>query len=449
MVTRTEELTLYEQLQVHPSAPLDLITAVYWRLVGRIQTARGSGRSSDAEAGLYHLTRAYEALAHPNGRAAYDRSIGVEARPLVPDFPFLRRRVLLSGLLNGRGGPPQGGDSTVDYYEILRLDPRADQTVVAEASSVMRNHYLRLVREERARDRLVALLEEAHAVLSDPARRQQYDKKRRMKWVQNGNGESKLTTRAVTDGGSRPARPQRPAVRRPNGQLVPEMGTEPEREVAAELGVPEPPASRLENSAAAAEPAQTGSPARVHEEKVEYKSPDDDEASTDPGEYGSGLVQGIATMSGQLLGKASEQIKLALNGPAHLTDEELEAAERALMERIAASPAPVSEEPSGRDRGTRVLAKLVVTEGESRGQSFDVLEDSCTVGSDERCDVRLAGLAEEQVRLLYRDGSFVLYRLAEDPETRIHGDVVDWAVLEDGDVVELGAVKVRFESLAG
>ena len=72
----------YEILQVHPAAPLDLVTAAYWRLADRLQADRGS--DSQAAAALHRLTKAYQTLADPNSRAAYDPSIGLPSQPSYP-----------------------------------------------------------------------------------------------------------------------------------------------------------------------------------------------------------------------------------------------------------------------------------------------------------------------------------------------------------------------------
>ena len=48
--TRTSRASIYALLQVHPAAPLELITAVYWRLVGR------AGVSSLGAVSYTHLT---------------------------------------------------------------------------------------------------------------------------------------------------------------------------------------------------------------------------------------------------------------------------------------------------------------------------------------------------------------------------------------------------------
>src|SRR5439155_10612314 len=71
--------THYQILQVHPAAPLDLITAAYWRLVGQAQTAVPDKAS---EVAVYHLTRSYQVLADSHSRAEYDVFLGIPSDQL-------------------------------------------------------------------------------------------------------------------------------------------------------------------------------------------------------------------------------------------------------------------------------------------------------------------------------------------------------------------------------
>src|SRR5436309_2203838 len=82
--TRTRRASIYALLQVHPAAPLELITAVYWRLVGRA----GVSSRGDAVAGsrVRRLERAYQVLSDPEKRAAYDSAMNIPANPPIPSL---------------------------------------------------------------------------------------------------------------------------------------------------------------------------------------------------------------------------------------------------------------------------------------------------------------------------------------------------------------------------
>src|SRR5438093_13694424 len=80
--TRTSRASIYALLQVHPAAPLELITAVYWRLVGRA----GVSSRGDAVAGSRGRLAgsAYEVLWDPEMRAADDRCMNMPGNPPSP-----------------------------------------------------------------------------------------------------------------------------------------------------------------------------------------------------------------------------------------------------------------------------------------------------------------------------------------------------------------------------
>jgi curved DNA-binding protein CbpA len=154
--------TAYEVLGVHPSAPSDLISACYWEHTRHL---REPGDGERPNASLHALTRAYELVSDPRGRAAYDVDIGHNETPLVSRH-VPRRRSLVSRIV--RRGPTW----SVDPHEILGLHPSAPQAVVPEAYRQMRNVYLR-VPPGHKRATLLTMLEEAYSILKDPARRAQ------------------------------------------------------------------------------------------------------------------------------------------------------------------------------------------------------------------------------------------------------------------------------------
>jgi len=71
----------------------------------------------------------------------------------------------------------------IDYYELLQVDPRASDEVIHKAYRVLaaRYHPDAAGRGDESRMRL---LNEAYYVLSDPARRAQYDRRRAIGLVQ-------------------------------------------------------------------------------------------------------------------------------------------------------------------------------------------------------------------------------------------------------------------------
>ena len=172
----------YEVLQVHPAAPLELITGAYWWLINREQEARSAGRSIDAA--LHHLTKAYQTLADPTLRRSHDVSLGL---PPVAPFPAVPQRLQepprRQGLIARRAADREPEDASVDYYEVLRVHPRAEPPILALARVVVGNYYMRQVRFGEASAGLLELLEEAYAVMSDP------DGRRKSDAAKEGQGE--------------------------------------------------------------------------------------------------------------------------------------------------------------------------------------------------------------------------------------------------------------------
>ena len=158
----------YELLQVHPAAPLELITGAYWWLINRQQAARSADYATDVS--LHQLTKAYQTLADPTLRRSHDASLGL---PPPAPFPALPQRLRepsrrRRSLISRRARDPEPEDVSVDYYEVLRVHPQAEPPILALARAVIRDHYLRQVHFGEASAGLLELLEEAYAALSDP-----------------------------------------------------------------------------------------------------------------------------------------------------------------------------------------------------------------------------------------------------------------------------------------
>ncbi len=423
--TKDNTVTFYEILQVHPAAPPDLITAAYWSLTGHVQSSRAE--DGLAQRALYHLTRSYETLSKSESRMNYDLGIGLRSQPVAPGLP---RRSTASGLarLLPFRREPAAGDVSVDYYEIMRVDPGAHASVVREAYGVIRNVYLRLVSRGHARPELLDWLEEARAVLSDPARREQYDTRR-------GGSDAPAATPAVNgakhsvvvrEAPRAAARPDAPVADASAAALAPP-------ELARQDTVPAITSEAPEARGAEASPVPTIS------SKIQA-APETRQTPLKPAEKtGEGIVSALAQ-------KATLRLRQALNVQPPAPELEIDVDEEAvLIDRLATAPRNALAPGEESSDGAHVLARLTLVDGPGLGSSFEVGSVPFTLGGDDGCDVSLPGLASHQARLLHRNGQFVLYNLADEPATRIHGDAVAWAVLEDGDSVEVGPYKLRFE----
>ena len=122
--------------------------------------------------------------------------------------------------------------------------------------------------------------------------------------------------------------------------------------------------------------------------------------------------------------------------------------EEALLERLSQMPeATDPADPEPRSMRTGPLARLTLIGGPGLGREFEVEAVPFTLGEDAGCDIALPGLAAQQARLLHQNGHFILYSLSDEPGTSIHGESVNWAVLQHGDSFEIGPYQMRFDSV--
>jgi len=160
---------MYALLQVHPAAPLELITAVYWRLVGRAGvSSRGKGAAGSR---VRQLERAYQVLSDPEKRAAYDSAMKIPANPPIPGLEAGGATSTQVDVVDDEAG-------TIDYYEILRVDPSAELPVIEAAYPVMRELYQAVVHAGDGTPRLLELLDRAFSTLRNPSSRRLYDAQR-------------------------------------------------------------------------------------------------------------------------------------------------------------------------------------------------------------------------------------------------------------------------------
>ena len=394
----------YEVLQVHPAAPLELITSAYWWLANREQAARSAGYAT--EVALHHLTKAYQTLADPALRRSHDASLGL--RPLAA-FPVVPRRLRerprrRRGLIARRAADPEPDNVSVDYYEVLRVHPQAEPPILALARAVVGNYYLRLVRFGEASAGLLELLEEAYAAVSDPDGRPKIDAAKEGQGDPGVQPPSQTSPPAVEEA-SPDRRSTTPPVRRGKKALA--QFTEAARGVA-------------ETIAARGSGRRNGT------------GPEEEAAILDR------LSRIRETASGQAP---------AAHGPARPSGTGAEEEEAAILDRLsrvreAASPPAPAAVSSGR---APALARLVVTGGPRTGSEFALNGTPLTLGAAKKCDVVLAGAAARQAWIWASDGQFVVLSLAAEPEMLIGGRPLVQATLQDGDLLTIGPHRIRFD----
>ena len=424
--------TLYQILHVHPRAPLDLITGAYWRLTGKVQTMRGASHA--AEMALYHLTRAYETLADHSARKAYDQSAGLSEEPVLPKLPPPPKRRRFFALAENE---PPAEEVSVDYYEVLRLDPEADTVIVPEAFAVMRNYYLRIAAQQEARWELLDILEEARSVIADPELRRLYDQERANR-TQGVPAKGTGAEAEEADTAPKPKRATKPAAK--GGRKVKTKPSTAEKQAPAPANGASAEGGRKATVKNGAQPAP-GTAAGPATEAPATPEEVQQDAEVEE-EWGAvRIARLVAEISTDMVAGASQRVKQALDDRTEIEPIRAEEAEAALLTRFPAAPYPLSPTSYGMNSE----AILSIIDGPETGRKFEVARTSFTIGCAEYCDVTLPGLAPDQLRLQFSNGSFALYSLTEFPEVYVHGECVDWAVLANGDSIEVGPYTLLFE----
>ena len=400
----------YEVLQVHPAAPLELITGAYWWLINRQQAARSADYATDVS--LHQLTKAYQTLADPTLRRSHDASLGL---PPPAPFPALPQRLRepsrrRRSLISRRARDPEPEDVSVDYYEVLRVHPQAEPPILALARAVIRDHYLRQVHFGEASAGLLELLEEAYAALSDPDGRPK------------GNAEEGHGNRGTQPTG----RTSRGAVERasPGRQST----TAPERGKPALARFREAAREVVEAIAARVSARPVGAvldeEAAVLERLARAWGTAPVEA---PAAAGSVTVADCAT--------AADSATAPVKAPAAADSATAPVETPAAADSATAADSILASAP----------ARLVVTGGPQTGSEFALNGHPVTVGAAKLCDVVLAGTAARQAWIWSRDGHFVILNLSAEPEMLIGGRPLVQATLEDGDLLTIGHHRIRFD----
>lgn len=155
----TNRRNFYRLLQIQPDAPLSIIKSSYRTLLRKLRMHPDLGGDS---ASARDLNLAYSTLKSAPRRAAYDRE--------------LRQRYKIETL--SRGQQPgnlthqgshrfaAGAENRRNYYRLLQVQPDASLAVIQAC-------YQKLLSSSAAPQ---PLLTQAYRVLSEPGRRQQYDK---------------------------------------------------------------------------------------------------------------------------------------------------------------------------------------------------------------------------------------------------------------------------------
>ena len=111
-----------------------------------------------------------------------------------------------------------------------------------------------------------------------------------------------------------------------------------------------------------------------------------------------------------------------------------------------ASASPAAEEGDGA-KAAPAVARLLLLNDPTGTANYALREAPATIGSGSDCSIRLRHeqvRGQERVRVWRRDGKFMLHKLSRRGRVAVDGRVVTWAVLEDGDEIEIGPYRLRF-----
>jgi VWFA-related protein len=115
---------------------------------------------------------------------------------------------------------------------------------------------------------------------------------------------------------------------------------------------------------------------------------------------------------------------------------------------VPTDSAPVPS-PPGAAMAPPVPAVLLVSGGPLTGLQVAVQGEPVTIGMGQDCGVVLPtggdGVERRLARIWYRDGRFMLHRLARQQPVTMGGQPVQWAILESGDEFAIGPHQFRFQ----
>ncbi len=465
----------YRTLQLHPSAPRELVSDVYWALIERAKHF-GSSSSAHNSTRIAELNDAYRLLSDPSRRAAYDEDNGLAGmkpphvtvnRPLVA-VPFLAEIKLVS--------------DHQDLYHLLRVDGDADTQVVDIAYRTIS----RSVGTHSAEDAFLrGLLDEAHRTLSNRELRAQYDQKLAKRGRRPSVAEPSSPDAPVAAPQHEAARPAevtapieastddrqtevgRTAIIRPaqwfaassaapvDAPVADSESTHPGRPTsgaASDVSAADQPAA----NAAAAPPAPLVAAAIVPEVEATPPHQTGTESRLDatqdsaPDTTPTAAAQSDMHRSPSPSPEPRRGLFARLRGGRSDAQASRAAANERADERLltlggfdarpgTVAPAPAATEPSAPERA---LAELVVIAGTHAGLRVPLGEQSITLTAG-------VGTTGDEIARVWPYGDSFALRVVGDAPVRINGEslVLPVVMLDDGDEIDTGSQTLAFHRL--
>ena len=411
----------FEVLGLLPTAPHDLVVEVYWHSAHRLQGAASTDPS--AQAMLVRLNQAYAWLTNP----------GDDQRPNLLQHPSLekhyetvttKRRGWLARLMRGA---PKSVQASPNHWELLDLLPSASPELVKLAYDFWRRR-LRGSLGEGAEPALARLSEAYQAIVA--AASTSLDQA-------DAGLESLDSSNEVQQQATDETEP--PALE----ALQTDVGIDSEEvEALEEQPDRSPRASRawltiVSTSRAAGQ--RTGRLLNTGRERIgkwasdpfhEYDRQAQLELELQIPDIGDERLRSLASVVETERPRIDEnrsQAHLAL--PSSTFEGDTAGPLEGVAERDPASP----------------VARLVA----ENGMSWAIGTEALSIGSDPTCDITAGdGTADAEhvmARIWARGKQVVLHALAPEPSVLVNGQRVTWAILEDGDAVQVCGMMLRFK----
>ena len=419
-----EELDHYRLLQLDPDAPQELIVEAYWHFAEKLRAQQDIGEGVYRE--LEGLNLAYTQLVVPERRQAYDAGLErvLQIRRGRDRLRAMRRkRPLLARILAPeRDVQPK---PMLDGYALLCVDPAADTPLIELAYRILRSLDLE-PEDEALRSRKE--LREAYETLIDEERRAAYDAAL-AKGRQHPEPSTELKPQAKRQ--SRPRKERKPRAARP-----------------------------VTGTLSQAQPIEKEKKHRDSEEGSLFRS-------LGTAVAGAARLTGRSAMrSGHLVGKGSvwavrrvrRDMVAAGRGLAQMREDyrewraeaRAEADDVILEQRVLRDTIPPAFRPDGEkplEKPCRARLEVVESSGKRYGVALE--EKAVTLGSGRDCEVPLdpeqGTVADAHTQIWCTGGRYIVRSLSSRCPTIVNGSTVNWALLDDGDEIEIGRHHIRFQ----
>ena len=95
-------------------------------------------------------------------------------------------------------------------------------------------------------------------------------------------------------------------------------------------------------------------------------------------------------------------------------------------------------------------ARLIIKEASGNSDAITLADKPVTLGTDHTCEVVLEAdgglIAAAHAQIWLTGNRFAIRSLNPRYATRVGGSKVNWAMLDDGDEIEIGRCRIRFEA---